>query len=77
MYPVTKEKNNQSPSGESAKGRVAATDFQTNRDKAKDNQISIPPVKLPKAGGALKGIDEKFAVNAVNGTASFPSHWFL
>jgi hypothetical protein len=24
---------------------------------------------LPKGGGALKGIDEKFSVNAVNGTA--------
>jgi len=25
---------------------------------------------LPKGGGAIKGIDEKFSVNAVNGTAS-------
>ena len=26
---------------------------------------------MPKGGGALKGIDEKFSVNAVNGTSSF------
>jgi hypothetical protein len=70
MYPVTKKKDNPWPSGESAKGRVAATDFQTNRDKAEGNQISIPPVNLPKAG-ALKGIYEKFVVNAVYDTASF------
>lgn len=28
-----------------------------------------PSISLPKGGGALKGIDEKFSVNAVNGTA--------
>ncbi len=31
---------------------------------------SAPSISLPKGGGALKGIDEKFTVNAVNGTAS-------
>ena len=30
---------------------------------------AAPSVSLPKGGGALKGIDEKFSVNAVNGTA--------
>ncbi len=29
-----------------------------------------PSISLPKGGGALKGIDEKFTVNAVNGTAA-------
>jgi RHS repeat-associated protein len=32
--------------------------------------IDIPELKLPVGGGALKGIDEKFSVNASNGTAS-------
>jgi len=32
-------------------------------------QSSAPVISLPKGGGALKGIDEKFSVNAVNGTA--------
>ena len=39
--------------------------------KTKSNQIEIPSISLPKGGGAIKGIDEKFSVNAVNGTASF------
>lgn len=39
--------------------------------KTKSNAIEIPSINLPKGGGALKGIDEKFSVNAVNGTASF------
>jgi hypothetical protein len=31
----------------------------------------VPSISLPKGGGAIKGIDEKFTVNAVNGTSSF------
>ncbi|AEE53362.1 SpvB/TcaC N-terminal domain-containing protein [Haliscomenobacter hydrossis] len=33
--------------------------------------IQVPQISLPKGGGAIKGIDEKFEVNAANGTASF------
>ncbi len=33
--------------------------------------IQVPEISLPKGGGAIKGIDEKFSVNAVNGTAAF------
>ncbi len=39
--------------------------------KTKSNAIEVPAISLPKGGGAIKGIDEKFTVNAVNGTASF------
>ncbi len=45
--------------------------LRTDRTKAKSNAIEIPAISLPKGGGAIKGIDEKFSVNAVNGTASF------
>lgn len=38
---------------------------------SKSNAIEIPSVTLPKGGGALKGIDEKFEVNSANGTANF------
>jgi len=31
---------------------------------------SAPTIELPKGGGALKGIDEKFSINAINGTSS-------
>src|SRR5688572_24513805 len=34
------------------------------------NTIDIPSPSLPTGGGAIKGIDEKFAVNAANGTAT-------
>ena len=43
----------------------------TERGKTKSNAIETPSITLPKGGGAVKGIDEKFSVNAVNGTASF------
>jgi len=32
--------------------------------------LKIPQIELPKGGGALKAIDEKFRVNSANGTAS-------
>lgn len=41
-----------------------------NSDYAKTNLLHIPSISLPKGGGALKSIDEKFQVNAANGTTS-------
>ncbi|MEN8250422.1 MAG: SpvB/TcaC N-terminal domain-containing protein, partial [Bacteroidota bacterium] len=46
-------------------------DFNIDRGKTKSNTIEVPSISLPKGGGAIKGIDEKFSVNAVNGTTSF------
>lgn len=52
--------------------KKASSDFlKADRGKTKSNAIEIPSIALPKGGGAIKGIDEKFSVNAVNGTASF------
>src|SRR5215217_6535127 len=45
--------------------------LKTDGGKSKSNAIEVPSVSLPKGGGAIKGIDEKFSVNAVNGTAGF------
>ncbi len=45
--------------------------LKTDGGKTKSNAIEVPSISLPKGGGALKGIDEKFSVNAVNGTSSF------
>ena len=35
------------------------------------NQFKLPEIDLPKGGGAIKGIDDKFEVNTINGTANF------
>jgi len=45
--------------------------LKTDGGKTKSNAIEVPSISLPKGGGAIKGIDEKFSVNAVNGTAGF------
>lgn len=45
--------------------------LKTDGGKTKSNAIEVPSITLHKGGGALKNIDEKFAVNAANGTASF------
>lgn len=42
-----------------------------NPAKTKSNLLEVPSITLPKGGGAIKSIDEKFQVNPVNGTASF------
>ncbi|HMG76425.1 MAG TPA: SpvB/TcaC N-terminal domain-containing protein [Pyrinomonadaceae bacterium] len=34
------------------------------------NQASLPAISLPKGGGAIRGIGEKFTANAVTGTGS-------
>ncbi|PZR16870.1 MAG: hypothetical protein DI539_17390 [Flavobacterium psychrophilum] len=54
-------------SKQSNKSQILSTD----EGKTQSNAIEIPSIELPKGGGALKGIDEKFSVNAVNGTSSF------
>ncbi len=59
---MNQEKENQSPSSQFLK---------TDGGKTKSNSLEIPSISLPKGGGAIKGIDEKFTVNAVGGTASF------
>lgn len=41
----------------------------TGSEQSPYYKSAAPSVGLPKGGGALKGIDEKFSVNAVNGTA--------
>src|ERR1044072_7464732 len=35
-----------------------------------ERALQAPSISLPKGGGALKGISEKFATNPVTGTAS-------
>lgn len=42
----------------------------TKEVPTESNQITIPKIELPKGGGAIRSIDEKFSVNAANGTAS-------
>lgn len=50
---------------------ISSQFLSTDRGKTKSNAIAAPSIALPKGGGAIKGIDEKFSVNAVNGTSSF------
>lgn len=59
----------------------AAQNTSGEEAKSKSNQIEIPSISLPKGRGAIKSIDDKFQVNASNGTAGFcmpfpfsPSH---
>lgn len=50
---------------------LSAQFLKTDGGKTRSNAIEVPSLSLPKGGGAIKGIDETFTVNAVNGTAAF------
>lgn len=41
------------------------------RSKTKDLFVTAPKLEVPKGGGAVKGIGEKFQANPVTGTSSF------
>ncbi len=45
-------------------------DAGSDKKKGDDFFLQAPSVSLPKGGGAIKSIDEKFSVNAVNGTGA-------
>lgn len=50
------------------------TNQKKEADPSAENQdqfrIQAPAINLPKGGGAIKGIDEKFTVNPATGTGS-------
>src|SRR6266542_6530091 len=53
---------------DNSQSNAATAQFlKTDGGKTKSNAIEVPSISLPKGGGAIKGIDEKFSVNAVNG----------
>ncbi|HKX27954.1 MAG TPA: SpvB/TcaC N-terminal domain-containing protein [Blastocatellia bacterium] len=55
--------------GTGQEGRREDTNRQDTQS-AKTSQFSAPSISLPKGGGAIRGIGEKFAANPVTGTGS-------
>ncbi len=49
---------------------TTGTSKQDENNKSGNSQISPPSISLPKGGGAIRGIGEKFAANPVAGTGS-------
>src|SRR5438046_4660018 len=49
----------------------AAASAEKNDSSRSTSPFSAPSISLPKGGGAIHGIGEKFAMNPVTGTASF------
>ena len=43
---------------------------QDEKSNSNPNQAGTPSISLPKGGGAIRGIGEKFAANPVTGTGS-------
>ena len=51
-------------------GDSASSFLKTDGGKTESNSIETPSITLPKGGGAISGIGEKFAANPVTGTGS-------
>jgi RHS repeat-associated protein len=47
------------------------TNADTESSRSRDSGWNAPQIALPKGGGAIRGIGEKFATNSVTGTGSF------
>jgi RHS repeat-associated protein len=65
------DNNPQKPNFDSQENSKNSINSLIQEKATESNAIQIPEISLPKGGGALKGIDEKFEVNAANGTAAF------
>jgi RHS repeat-associated protein len=63
--------NNTKEMSGSSRHNLLAEFLNSTNGKTKSNSIEVPSISLPKGGGAIKSIDEKFSVNAANGTAGF------
>jgi len=59
MFNDRESLESQSSPGFGSKGQEPATEF---------DEFKVPSIALPKGGGAIRGIGEKFAANPVNGT---------
>jgi hypothetical protein len=59
--------------GVDGRGHLGASGQSKPEEKkpsSQDHLVRAPAITLPKGGGAIRGIDEKFSVNAATGTAS-------
>lgn len=53
-----------------SEGEYSNSAFLPQNSNFQNNKLELPAISLPKGGGAIKGIDEKFKVNGINGTFS-------
>lgn len=51
-------------------GTPSTTKSEFNNKNNNNNQLTLPSISLPKGGGAIRGMGEKFGANPVTGTAS-------
>jgi len=52
------------------KGYSSGNNTTNNEGPQSKSNYQLPSINLPNGGGAIKGIDEKFKVNAISGTSS-------
>src|SRR5215218_7830299 len=73
--------NTKSP-GTTSSTKSGFNNNDTTNTNSNNQSTTLPSISLPKGGGAIRGIGEKFGANPVTGTASIridckliPSNW--
>src|SRR5207245_9894692 len=56
--------------GEQTANKQFAVSMSASRESSDTKRDLLPTISLPKGGGAIRGIGEKFAANPVTGTGS-------
>jgi RHS repeat-associated protein len=69
VRPPALERVNEREQKDVSKRRSLTSGRDSGRDQPESDSLLVP--SLPKGGGAIRGIQEKFQVNAVTGTAAF------
>jgi len=63
--------NDRSPSAASNQSAPASGGSGGEKPKGTASPVQFPTLALPKGGGAIQGIGEKFQANPVTGTGSY------
>ena len=70
MYGPDQPSSNQRRSPAGAPGSLRRPEVSVGGEGAGDRRPSPPTIALPKGGGAIRGMEEKFSANPVTGTGS-------
>src|SRR5215475_2650800 len=71
MIDRTTEKGRRTAEAEGRRGEPVSHSSQGNQGEG-PSPFAAPSISLPKGGGAIRGMGEKFAANPVTGTGSMP-----
>lgn len=68
--PSKQEDWNFPPANQTERNNLSGIGIYNQKESKESNMVQTPVISLPKGGGAIRGVGEKFAANPVTGTGS-------